>query len=313
MELIAEFCQNHNGDISILNDMVYQAKEAGCHYAKIQSISPEMLTFRERFENGVFASGKTLSIKRPYEDEIRRLGGLELTIDEQADFVELCKKVGIKPLTTAFTRGSIPSLLDIGFKEIKIASYDCASLPLLRDSRENFERIIVSTGATYNNEVESAAKLLDGSNYSFLHCVTLYPTPLSEFHLARMNYLRRFTKSVGWSDHSLYEKDGVKGALAAIYFGADIIERHFTVLSRSATKDGPVSIGPIDAKKIIEYSKLTKSELKNMMADEFPEFEITLGQADRDLSEAELLNRDYYRGRFASPIGNRLHKFNWIE
>jgi len=313
MELIAEFCQNHNGDISLLNEMVYQAKESGCNYAKIQSISPNMLTFRERFEEGVSRNGKTLSIKRPYLQEKNRLQGLELTMDQQADFVELCNKVGIKPLTTAFTRGSISAIREAGFKEIKIASYDCASLPLLRDARANFERVIVSTGATYDPEIEAAAKVLEGSDYSFLHCVTIYPTPLSEYHLARMKYLRTFTNSVGWSDHSLYKRDGIMGTIAAIYYGAQIIERHFTIIDRDATRDGPVSIDASDAKKILELSKLTKEDLHLYLKQEFPNFDVTIGSLDRILTEPEILNRDYYRGRFATPIGNGLHKFNWHD
>jgi len=313
MELIAEFCQNHNGDISILNEMVYQAKESGCHYAKIQSIAPDMLTFRERFEEGLTRDKKILSIKRPYLLEKNRLQGLELTMDQQADFVELCNKVGIKPLTTAFTRGSIPAIRNVGFNEIKIASYDCASLPLLRDARANFDRVIVSTGATYDLEIEAAAKVLEGADYSFLHCVTIYPTPLSEFHLARMNYLRGFTSSVGWSDHSLYKRDGIMGTIAAIYYGAQVIERHFTILDRDATRDGPVSIDASDAKKILDLSKLTKEDLLLFLNEEFPDFNVTIGSLDRALTEPEELNRDYYRGRFGTPNGFGNHKFNWEE
>ena len=37
-KIIAELCQNHNGDIKILQEMVHAAAESGADYAKIQSI-----------------------------------------------------------------------------------------------------------------------------------------------------------------------------------------------------------------------------------------------------------------------------------
>ena len=84
-----------------------------------------------------------------------------------------------------------------------------------------------------------AAKTLSGHSVSFLHCVTIYPTPLRELNLARMNYLRKFTNEVGFSDHTLVERDGTKASVVAISLGARVVERHFTVLDRSLTKDGP--------------------------------------------------------------------------
>ena len=72
-KLIAELCQNHNGEISILEEMVAAAAESGADYAKIQSIDSEELSFRERFEGGLKEGGKTKVIKRPFKNEYERL------------------------------------------------------------------------------------------------------------------------------------------------------------------------------------------------------------------------------------------------
>ena len=48
----------------------------------------------------------------------------------------------------------------------------------------------------------------------------------------------------------------------------------------------------------------------NRIKKEFPSWEITLGQIRRDLSKEEILNRDYYRGRFASKFDNKT-VYNW--
>ena len=52
-EIIAELCQNHNGDLKILEEMVHAASESGADFAKIQSLHSSELTHRERFDNGI--------------------------------------------------------------------------------------------------------------------------------------------------------------------------------------------------------------------------------------------------------------------
>lgn len=312
MEFIAEFCQNHNGDFEILKDMVWAASENGADYVKIQNIFAEMLTFRERFEehSREVASGK--AIKRPFKNEYERLKKLELTYEQQRKFIELCQKAAVKPLTTVFTVDSARILKELGFNEIKIASYDCGSLPMLREVKKLFKRVIISTGASFLHEIEAAAEILcNEHDATFLHCVTIYPTPLEEFNLARMDFLRRYTKKVGWSDHSLVTRDGIRGTVAAMYYGADVIERHFTILPQDKTKDGPVSIGPEQLRDLRQLSGISRSEMGSYLRYVFPDYQKTWGKSDRALTAAELLNRDYYRGRFASRRKDGSYRFNW--
>lgn len=314
VKVIAEFCQNHNGDPVILQEMIHQAAENGAAYAKIQTIFAEDVTYRERFESGLMEGDKVKVIKRPYAAEVERIKKLELSFEQQERFILDCRKCGIEPLTTCFTRASVARLATMGWDTIKVASYDCASLPLLFDLAQKFKRLIVSTGASYDAEIESAAAVLKkhGAEFAFLHCVTLYPTPLSELHLNRMNYLRSLTPHVGLSSHPLTVRDGVKPDLAAIYLGAAYVERHFTVLDPDKSRDGPVSIRPEHLREIVQFSKLTKEDQKQYIAEHVPEFGSMLGLERRPLSDAELLNRDYYRGRFATHVNGK-PLYNWEE
>ena len=310
MIFIAELCQNHNGDFEILKDMIYAAKDSGATYAKIQNIFAENLSFRERFEKGVVENEIIKVIKRPYKEEFNRLKNLEISYRKNEEFISICRKAKIKPLTTAFTCDDISNLYKVGYKEIKIASYDCASYPLLKIAKNTFNKIYVSTGASYDSEIQKAATILSKSNFSFLHCVTIYPTPLDYFNLARMNYLRSFSNDVGWSDHSLATEENIKGTIAAIYYGANIIERHFTILPKDSTKDGPVSINPSQLKKIMEFSEYSEHDLKYYLEKDFPDYKKCFGTENRDLTNQELLNRDYYRGRFINHIKNK-QVYNW--
>ena len=311
MILIAELCQNHNGDFDLLKKMVYSAKESGADFVKIQTIFADMLAFRERFEEGIVEGGVTKSIKRPYKEEYDRLKKLELTFKQQKEFIRICHELDIKPLTTAFTCDSIDKIIEIGFEDVKIASYDCSSVPLLERLKGNFDNIFLSTGATYDDEIKMAAKVLEGLNFFLLHCVTIYPTPLNQFNLSRMQFLKKYTSKVGWSDHSLVKRDGIKGTIAAIYYGAQVIERHYTIQGPEMSKDGPVSIGPDELKELKLISLLSKPELENYLEDKYPDFSETFGSSDRILSKLELLNRDYFRGRFANIDVSGNIVYNW--
>ena len=102
---------------------------------------------------------------------MERLAKLDLNLDQELWFVEECKKAGVKPLTTVFTRLAIDEVKDMGYEAIKIASYDCASFPLLEDVKKVWNKIFVSTGSTYDEEIQQAVKILEGSDFELLHCV----------------------------------------------------------------------------------------------------------------------------------------------
>src|SRR5262249_6072407 len=219
--VIAECCQNHNGDKNILQEMIWSAAEAGADFAKVQFIYADDLVYRERFEQGLTEDNIVKVIKRPYKSEYERLKNLEIASDDHAWFIAECQRAKIKPLTTVFTRGGVRAAARLGLREIKLASYDCASYPLIKEVREQFAHLFVSTGATYDEEIAKTAEILNGTSFSFLHCVTIYPTPLDQLHLNRMDYLRQFTSSVGFSDHTLVERDGIKASAVALHLGAD--------------------------------------------------------------------------------------------
>jgi N,N'-diacetyllegionaminate synthase len=320
ISIIAELCQNHLGDNSLLEKMVDEALSAGATHVKIQHIHTSNLTFRPQFEEGLAYDRKIYAIKRPFQVEYDRLKPLELSPDYCESFVSYVKSKGAIPVTTCFARGDIRAIRDQGFEVVKVASYDCASYQMLRELAENFQELIISTGATYMDEIIKAAQeLRHYANYSFLHCVTVYPTPLEQMNLSRIALLKPHCLRVGFSDHSLVSRDGLVASKAAMLFGSEIIERHFTILDSDKTKDGPVSIKPEQLKELVRFSNLSKAEQQSELDNEHPDWHEKLkGTPSRNLSEVELLNRDYYRGRFATPRCPGVHSAstminNWEE
>ena len=317
IKIIAELCQNHNGDFNILRKMVESVSRAGATHIKIQNIYADNLTLRPQFENGLIKNGIQKSIKRPYKTEFLRLKKLELKNKEIKRFISLANAYGLVPITTCFSRDNILEIKKQGFKSIKVASYDCASFQMLRELKENFQDIIISTGATYDHEISLAAKIMKNHSYSFLHCITIYPTPLNQLNLHRMNWLKKFTKNIGFSDHTLVKKYDIKASKIALAMGAKIIERHFTILEKDKTKDGPVSINEQQLAELVYFSKLKRSEQMKEINSWKINLNKIMGKKIRNLSHQEILNRDYYRGRFASKRLNKKNPenmiYNWEE
>lgn len=317
-KIIAELCQNHNGDIKVLSEMVAAASEAGADILKIQSMRSKDLTYRERFEDGLIEGGKVKVIKRPYKAELDRLSKLDLDYDLHAKFFELCEKYKVIPMTTIFSFNNIEFLKQFkNLNHIKIASFDCNSHALVKKICKTFKdkKIIISTGTAYNREIDITNDILLNENvdYALLHCISIYPTPIYDANLNRIDYLRKKSKFVGLSDHSDPEKDKNVIPAAGFLKKIDYIEKHFTVLNKNQTKDGPVSANPEQFKEIIKLSKMSEQDLKEYLKEMSVDIKKVFGSESRELTETELLNRDYLQGRFAFKDNNNKTWFNWDE
>ncbi|MDC3164262.1 N-acetylneuraminate synthase family protein [Prochlorococcus sp. AH-716-F13] len=313
VKMIAEICQNHNGDSGLINDLVCAAKESGASYAKMQTIHSNQLTHRKRFDNGIFEGSKTRCIRRPYKAELERLSYLDLTDKCVEVFLNACEKYKIEPMTTIFTRDIIKKTFKQGFKNIKLASFDCISNIMAEEIMEyDPSLLIVSTGCTYKREIESMVKVLkNAKRYSLLHCISIYPTPLFEANLSRLEYLKSLVKSVGLSDHSNFENNGLTILKWSVCKGIDFVERHFTILDKKDTKDGVVSLNPDQMREAVEICNWDENDKSNF-EDRNKDSELTImGNPNRELSDIELLNRDYYQGRFASKSKDNELIFNW--
>ena len=317
-KIIAELCQNHNGDIKVLSEMVAAASEAGADILKIQSMRSKDLTYRERFEDGLIEGGKVKVIKRPYKAELDRLSKLDLDYDLHAKFFELCEKYKVIPMTTIFSFNNIEFLKQFkNLNHIKIASFDCNSHALVKKICKTFKdkKIIISTGTAYNREIDITNDILlkENVDYALLHCISIYPTPIYDANLNRIDYLRKKSKFVGLSDHSDPEKDKNVIPAAGFLKKIDYIEKHFTVLNKNQTKDGPVSANPEQFKEIIKLSKMSDQDLKEYLKEMSVDIKKVFGSESRELTETELLNRDYLQGRFAFKDNNNKTWFNWDE
>jgi sialic acid synthase SpsE len=304
MKFIAEMCQNHSGSIEVLERMVREAKDNGATHAKIQAIYVSELNFRSEFENPDTES------YRPFEKEFARLSSLELSPEDEKQFVSLCHDIQIIPMITTFTHSGAERAKENGFKSIKIASYDCSSRSLIRTCLKFANEIVISTGATSWQEVEKTSRDLSKHKKTdlaigLLHARTLYPCNLNEARLGRIWLLREFGFPVGFSDHSSPKSDSLLTSKFAISLGIEYLERHFTIMSPEETKDGPVSVNPQQLKELVDFSQSTSKQKLAFLKENLEFFLESLTLDALEPSHLEAKNASYYRGRFISKWENR--------
>ncbi|MFH2012803.1 MAG: N-acetylneuraminate synthase family protein [Pseudomonadota bacterium] len=258
-KIIAEVASNHGGDINLAKEYIRIAAQIGVDYIKFQSWQISKLS-KDDSQYDWFKQS-------------------ELKDDDHYELIEECKNNNITFLTTVFDTDRIEFLKGLGIEEIKVASPDLSSYRMLSSLKDSFKHLIVSTGMHYKEEVQKAADILKDSNFTFMHCVSLYPTPPDKTNLEKMQWLKKFTNSVGYSDHTV----GTEVVKFAISQGASYIEKHFCLGKYGPGRVMPWDADPYEMEEIVKYA-----EMANML----------LGKDTDDLTEDEKSSRQRFIGRF---------------
>mgnify|MGYP001563870982 CR=1 FL=1 len=109
-KIIVEVCQNHKGDRDTLKKMIHAAKENGADIIKGQVMFSEDVMHRPRFDEGeVEDNGVVKTMKRPYQSEVERLAGLDMTEEDYAFFVKKCTKSAQLPCSRSLRENEFHS------------------------------------------------------------------------------------------------------------------------------------------------------------------------------------------------------------
>ena len=114
----------------------------------------------------------------------------------------------------------------------KIASFELVDLPLIKYVAKKGKPMLISTGMASLQEIGSAittARSNGCKDIAIFHCISSYPTSLSQANLRLIELLKNeFKVQVGLSDHTT----GNLAGIVATGLGVTVIEKHLT-LSRS--------------------------------------------------------------------------------
>jgi len=276
MRIIAELCQNHNGDLKLLESMIKAASES-CDIIKIQTILADSLTQREEYEEF-----------RPYKQEYQRLKDLELSEEDEKFFIDKCYEYGVEPMTTLFSKNQISRFNRLGYKKLKLSGYSIPAFDYGKGLKDvKFDELFFSNSSLTFSEIRRTKINLDrmGIKYTMLQCTCKYPTKMEAAQLHNIQFLKTNMKldSIGYSDHSNPWEDGLRIPKIAIFNGIDVLERHFTILGKDETRDGKVSINAEMAKELKDFS-LDTPFIQYQKLNKF--------------DEEQEFNHKFYRGRF---------------
>jgi N,N'-diacetyllegionaminate synthase len=307
--IIAEAGVNHNGDIELAKKLIDVAADAGADLVKFQTFSAERLVT----ESASKADYQKLATDG-VESQFAMLRKLELTQAMHHELISHCELRRIGFFSTGFDIESINMLVSFGQEIIKIPSGEITNLPYLRHIGKLGKEIILSTGMSSMDEIESAINALEESGtprarITVLHCTTAYPVPIPDVNLRAMQSIHtEFGVDVGYSDHTL----GIEISLAAVALGATVIEKHFTLDRTLPGPDHKASLEPNELKSMIDGIRNIEGALgdgiKRPMPSEVPNLSVIRQSivARRKIKKDELFTTENLgtkrAGRGISPM-----------
>ena len=218
--IVAELGLNHGGKLDTALEMVRAVAEAGADAVKVQAFSTHTFTTDRAQYKG--------------ESQVKLFERYELSAIAFSVIADECKRLNLLFFGTPDSIEQANMLLAFGAPCLKVGSDDLVHLPLLAELATLGVPLILSTGMADEAEIAEALLYTLAVPTILLHCVSEYPTQPIRANVARMQSLKdRFGQVVGYSDHT----DGNAAALGAIWAGAHVIEKHFTLDRRESGPD----------------------------------------------------------------------------
>ena len=250
--VIAEMSGNHNQSLERAMALVDAAADAGAHALKIQTYTPDTMTLDLR--QGEFLVNDSNSLwagKSLYELYQQAYTPWEW----HQPIFERANARGMMAFSTPFDETAVDFLETLSVPCYKVASFENTDLPLIRRIAATGKPMIISTGMATVSELElsvNAAREAGCKNLVLLKCTSTYPALPTNTNLQTIPHMRQlFGCDVGLSDHTM----GVGASVAAVAFGACVIEKHFTLSRADGGVDSAFSLEPSELKALVTETR----------------------------------------------------------
>lgn len=244
---IAEVSANHLGSLDRAHNLIDAAADAGAHAVKFQTYTPDTMTLNLP-EFSVTSDHELWGGRTLYDLYKEAMTPWEW----HPELFEHCLKRGVIPFSSPFDSTAVDFLESLDAPMYKIASLESSDLALIKKVAETGKPVIVSTGATFLEEVEDVVQVFQeagNTDLTLLVCTSSYPSVAKDAHIKRLHLLKKeFGVKVGISDHTL--GNGV--SIAAIALGASAVERHLTLKRSDGGADSAFSLEPDEFKKLVD-------------------------------------------------------------
>lgn len=218
---IGEIGINHNGDIQIAKKLMDAVFACNWNCAKFQKRNPDICV-PEKQKNVIRDTpwGKMTYLDYKYKVEFGK---------KEYDYIDnYCKEKPLDWTASVWDIDSLNFLLNYDVPFIKIPSALLTNLELLKEAAKTDIPLIVSTGMSTFDEIDTAVNLITkyGAKPILMHTNSSYPTPLSELNLNLIPVLKdRYDCIIGYSGHEF----DLEPTVIAVALGAKVIERHITL------------------------------------------------------------------------------------
>ena len=263
--IIAEIGVNHNGNVSLLKDLIRSAKKSGADACKFQTFSAERLVSQNTPKVPY-----QLNTSSHIETHFEMIKKLEMSDEMHLVAMETCKNNDIDFISTAYSPEDVKYLIDLKIKKIKTASADVVDLRIHKEIALNQLDVFVAVGMATEDEISDMLTCYKHTKMpTLLHCVSNYPCALESLNLRAMRSLqKKFNTPVGFSDHSV----GSQSAVIAVAQGATVVEKHYTLDKNLPGPDHLASSTPEEfldlVSRIREAELILGSENKSVQNEE---------------------------------------------
>ena len=218
--IIAEIGINHNGSVELAKKMIDGAVFAGANAVKFQKRTPEVCVPQDQWN----IERDTPWGRMPYINYKRKM---EFTMKQYFEIDLYCKQKGIDWFASCWDEPSVDFIEQFEPPVYKASSACLTDHELLLKMKSTGKPLIISTGMSTMEEIETAVKILGEENLLIAHSTSTYPCKPEELNLNMIGTLKeKFPGNpIGYSGHEV----GLATTWAAVAKGAAFIERHITV------------------------------------------------------------------------------------
>jgi pseudaminic acid synthase len=250
--IVAEMSGNHNGSLDRALALVDAAADAGADAIKIQTYTADTMTVDVKHPRFQISKGHDLWSGEYLYQLFERA---HTPWDWHQPIFERARERGITPFSSPFDRTAVELLEKLDAPMYKIASSEITDLPLIRLAANTGKPVIISTGMASVKEIAAAVEAAQGAgspDVTVLSCTASYPAPPEETNLRRIPVLAQMLElPIGLSDHTL----GIGVPIAAVAYGACLIEKHVTLDRADGGVDSAFSLEPAEVKLLREESE----------------------------------------------------------
>lgn len=162
---------------------------------------------------------------------------------------------------------SVEFMEELGVLIHKVASASVTDIGMLKVLAETGKPIILSTGMSTIEQIDTAVETLGTSGLVMLHSTSTYPLPPEEANLRTIETLReRYGVPIGYSGH----ERGLQISLAAVALGAVAVERHITLDRTMWGSDQASSLEPTGFEHLIRDIRILEEAMGDGKKRVFP-------------------------------------------